>query len=75
MLLSPMVSYTFLAEGLPQNRDDVDGSCFPVFRYLYLIHVRDEGGAPGENLAARPAAIPCLSKSSHGFCRSLSGLN
>lgn len=45
--------YTFLAEGLPQNHAmmlTIPFVLYGVFRYLYLIHVRDEGGAPEEIL-------------------------
>lgn len=43
--------YTFLAEGLPENNSmmlTIPFVLFAVFRYLYLIHVRHEGGAPEE---------------------------
>ena len=45
--------YTFLAEGLPPNHAMMLTNLFvlyAVFRYLYLIHVRHEGGAPEEIL-------------------------
>lgn len=45
--------YTFLAEGLPENHMmmlTVPFLMYGVFRYLYLIHVRNEGGAPEEIL-------------------------
>jgi 4-hydroxybenzoate polyprenyltransferase len=45
--------YTFLAEGLPQNHVmmlTIPFVLYGVFRYLYLIHVRGEGGAPDEIL-------------------------
>jgi 4-hydroxybenzoate polyprenyltransferase len=41
--------YTFLAEGLPANYFmmlTIPFVLYAVFRYLYLIHVRHEGGAP-----------------------------
>ena len=41
--------YTFLAEGLPANHFmmlTIPFVLYAVFRYLYLIHVRHEGGAP-----------------------------
>ncbi len=41
--------YTFLAEGLPENHFmmlTIPFVLYAVFRYLYLIHVRHEGGAP-----------------------------
>lgn len=43
--------YTFLAEGLPQNHTmmlTIPFLMYGIFRYLYLIHVRHEGGAPEE---------------------------
>lgn len=42
--------YTFLAEGLPNNllMLTIPFVLFAVFRYLYLIHVRHEGGVPEE---------------------------
>ena len=43
--------YTFLSEGLPPNNLmmlTIPFVLYAVFRYLYLIHVRHEGGAPEE---------------------------
>lgn len=43
--------YTFLAEGLPANHLmmlTIPFVLYAVFRYLYLIQVRHEGGAPEE---------------------------
>lgn len=45
--------YTFLADGLPQNHAmmlTIPFVLYGIFRYLYLIHVRNEGGAPEEIL-------------------------
>lgn len=45
--------YTFLAEGLPENHAmmlSIPFVLYGIFRYLYLIHVRGEGGAPEEIL-------------------------
>jgi 4-hydroxybenzoate polyprenyltransferase len=45
--------YTFLAEGLPANHAmmlTIPFALYGLFRYLYLIHVRNEGGAPEEIL-------------------------
>lgn len=45
--------YTFLAEGLPENHLmmlTIPFVIYGMFRYLYLIHVRHEGGAPEEIL-------------------------
>lgn len=47
--------YTFLAEGLPANHTmmlTIPFLMYGIFRYLYLIHVRHEGGAP-EDIALR----------------------
>lgn len=41
--------YTFLAEGLPANHVmmlTIPFVLYAIFRWLYLIHVRQEGGAP-----------------------------
>jgi 4-hydroxybenzoate polyprenyltransferase len=41
--------YTFLSEGLPANHYmmlTIPFVLYAVFRYMYLIHVRHEGGAP-----------------------------
>ncbi len=43
--------YTFLAVGLPENNLmmlTIPFVLYSVFRYLFLIHVRHEGGAPEE---------------------------
>lgn len=45
--------YTFLAEGLPENHVmmlSIPFLIYGMFRYLFLIHVRGEGGAPEEIL-------------------------
>jgi len=45
--------YTFLAEGLPENNAmmlTIPFVLYGLFRWLYLIHVRQEGGAPEEIL-------------------------
>lgn len=56
--------YTFLAEGLPQNHAmmlTIPFVLYGIFRYLYLIHVRGEGGAPEEILLRdRPLQITLL---------------
>lgn len=53
--------YTFLAEGLPENHVmmlTIPMVIYGIFRYLYLIHVRREGGAPEEILLRdRPMQI------------------
>jgi len=43
--------YTFLSEGLPHNHVmmlTIPFLLYAMFRYLYLVHVRGEGGAPEE---------------------------
>ncbi|MCR4407196.1 MAG: decaprenyl-phosphate phosphoribosyltransferase [Anaerolineae bacterium] len=43
--------YTFSAEGLPPNHAmmlTIPFVLYGIFRYLYLIHVRNEGGTPEE---------------------------
>ncbi len=45
--------YTFLSEGLPENNFmmlTIPFVLYAVFRYMYLIHVRHEGGAPEDIL-------------------------
>ncbi len=53
--------YTFLAEGMPENHLmmlTIPFVLYGIFRYLYLIHVRHEGGAPEEILLRdRPLQI------------------
>lgn len=53
--------YTFLAEGLPANHAmmyTIPFLIYGIFRYLYLIHVKHEGGAPEEiALRDRPLQI------------------
>ncbi len=56
--------YTFLAEGLPANHAmmlTIPFVLYGIFRYLYLIHIRNEGGAPEEILLRdRPFQINLL---------------
>lgn len=56
--------YTFLAEGLPQNHTmmlTIPFVLYGIFRYLYLIHVKGEGGAPEEILLRdRPLQLTLL---------------
>lgn len=53
--------YTFLAEGLPENHSmmlTIPFLLYALFRYMYLIYVRKEGGAPEEIvLRDRPLQI------------------
>lgn len=64
VMTSAVVSYslyTFLAEGLPDNHVmmlTIPFVLYAIFRYLYLIHIRNEGGAPEEILLRdRPLQI------------------
>lgn len=56
--------YTFLAEGLPENHVmmlTIPFVLYGIFRYLYLIHVRGDGGAPEEILLQdRPLQVTLL---------------
>lgn len=56
--------YTFLAEGLPENHAmmlTIPFVLYGIFRYLYLIHIRNEGGAPEEILLRdRPMQVTLL---------------
>lgn len=53
--------YTFLAEGMPENHImmlTIPFVLYGIFRYMYLIHIRQEGGAPEEILLRdRPMQI------------------
>jgi 4-hydroxybenzoate polyprenyltransferase len=53
--------YTFSAENLPKNHAmmlTIPFVLYGIFRYLYLIHIRGEGGAPDELvLVDRPLQI------------------
>ena len=56
--------YTFLAEGLPENNLmmlTIPFVLYAIFRYLYLIHVRHEGGAPEDIfISDRPMQLAML---------------
>ena len=56
--------YTFLAEGLPENHAmllTIPFVLYAIFRWLYLIHVRHEGGAPEEIvLRDRPLQVDII---------------
>ena len=56
--------YTFLAEGLPDNHImmlTIPFVIYGIFRYLYLIHIKGEGGAPEEILLQdRPMQIDLM---------------
>ncbi len=53
--------YTFTAENLPRNRSmmlTIPFALYVVFRLLYLVHVKNEGGSPEEMiLKDRPLSI------------------
>lgn len=52
--------YTFSAENLPKNHSmmlTIPFVIYGIFRYLYLIHVRHEGGAPDELLFTDPPLL------------------
>lgn len=53
--------YTFTAENLPQNHAmmlTIPFVLYGIFRYLYLIHIKNEGGSPEELLLRdRPLLI------------------
>ena len=55
--------YTFSAENLPRNHAmmlTVPFVLYGLFRYLYLVHVRGEGGAPEEVLLREPGIAACV---------------
>jgi 4-hydroxybenzoate polyprenyltransferase len=56
--------YTFLSEGLPENHLmmlTIPFVLYGIFRYLYLIHVQETGGAPEEILLRdRPFQVTLL---------------
>jgi len=55
--------YTFTAEGLPKNHAmmlTVPVVLYGIFRYLYLVHVRDEGGSPEDVLYSDVPLILCI---------------
>jgi 4-hydroxybenzoate polyprenyltransferase len=62
-LLVAYMLYTFFAENLPRNRAmmlTIPLVLYGLFRYLYLVHARGEGGSPEEVLLRdRPLAL-CL---------------
>ena len=63
-LLLAYMLYTFSAENLPKNHAmmfTVPFVLYGIFRYLYLVHVRGEGGSPEEVLLRdRPLALCVL---------------
>jgi 4-hydroxybenzoate polyprenyltransferase len=63
-LLVAYMLYTFFAENLPRNRAmmlTIPLVLYGLFRYLYLVHARGEGGAPEEVLLRdRPLAVTLI---------------
>ena len=60
-LLVAYMLYTFFAENLPRNRAmmlTIPFVLYGLFRYLYLVYARGEGGSPEEVLLRdRPMAL------------------
>jgi 4-hydroxybenzoate polyprenyltransferase len=55
--------YTFTAEGLPENHSmmlTIPFVLYGIFRYLYLVHKKDQGGSPEEVLLRDVPLIICI---------------
>ncbi len=55
--------YTFTAEGLPKNHSmmlTIPFVLYGIFRYLYLVHKKDQGGSPEEVLLRDVPLIICI---------------
>lgn len=55
--------YTFFAENLPRNHAmmwTIPFVLYAVFRYLYLVYRRDEGGSPDEALVRDLPLLACI---------------
>jgi hypothetical protein len=55
--------YTFFAENLPRNHAmmlTIPFVLYGVFRYLYLVHARGEGGSPEEVLLRDRPLAACV---------------
>lgn len=55
--------YTFFAENLPQNHAmmlTIPFVLYAVFRYLYLVYRKDEGGSPDEALLKDIPLLTCI---------------
>jgi 4-hydroxybenzoate polyprenyltransferase len=55
--------YTFTAEGLPENHTmmlTIPFVLYGIFRYLYLVNVKKEGGSPEEVLLKDVPLIVCI---------------
>ncbi len=62
-LLFSYMLYTFSAENLPRNHAmmlTIPFVLYGLFRYLYLVHVRGEGGAPDEVLLRDAPLALCV---------------
>ena len=57
------VLYTFTAEGLPANHSmmlTIPFVLYGIFRYLYLVNVRKEGGSPEDVLLKDIPLMLCI---------------
>ena len=55
--------YTFTAEGLPTNHSmmlTIPFVLYGIFRYLYLVNVKKEGGSPEEVCCEDMPIILCI---------------
>jgi 4-hydroxybenzoate polyprenyltransferase len=55
--------YTFSAENLPQNHAmmlTIPFVLYGLFRYLYLVYRKNEGGAPEQVLLSDPPLLTCI---------------
>lgn len=55
--------YTFTAEGLPENHSmmlTIPFVLYGIFRYLYLVHKKDQGGSPEDVLLRDVPLIICI---------------
>jgi 4-hydroxybenzoate polyprenyltransferase len=62
-LLLTYMLYTFFAENLPRNRAmmlTIPLVLYGLFRYLYLVHARGEGGSPEEVLLRDRPLAACV---------------
>ena len=75
-LLVAYMLYTFFAENLPRNRAmmlTIPFVLYGLFRYLYLVHARGEGGSPRRSSCATapwPSASCCGSRPQRRSCTS-----
>ncbi len=55
--------YTFTAEGLPENHSmmlTIPFVLYGIFRYLYLVHKKDQGGSPEDVLLRDAPLMVCI---------------